>query len=171
MMAAGWTTMNILLPVVWPSKMSKLVEFMKMIKSTVFFVSETRFLDVKVTRSQSAVTNFRLRSCQECSRRWAASRLLTAVTAINLDLVHTSSYDLRDIILWPARHCKCIYVYTAHITLHLRTKAVFLAALKLPGAPPGLKNPENGRVQLLSMRKMQLALLHCVPVMCCLFII
>ena len=29
------------------------------------------------------------------------------------------------------------------------------------GALPGLKNPENGRVQLLRMCKMQLARLHC----------
>ena len=73
---------NTLLPIVWPSKFSRYEDFLKWIKTTMFWISMNQSINVKVVEGQE-LGEFPLTQYEECSRRFRESGLKRKFESIN----------------------------------------------------------------------------------------
>jgi hypothetical protein len=104
------------LPIVWPSKMSKLSQFEELITNNLFTPSQN--LRVKVKLQELETSSFSLTQCKDCGELFNQSGVVQAVRQVQWGLLDTSTYA-RELLktvsviwhVWCGKRLATLYMF------------------------------------------------------------
>ena len=85
-------TILALIPIVWPSKFSKLDDFLELAREATFYPSSHTVVRVNVQQlPHASIMGFSAKPCDACNRKLHDSRVLDKVARVNWEMLHTST--------------------------------------------------------------------------------